>query len=255
MPAVAGAEGFAHDGSSEVGVVLSHGFTGSPFSVRPWAEHLVAQGCSVRVPLLPGHGTDWREMNRTTWPQWYGELERAHDELAARCDVVFACGLSMGGALALRLAQQRQDLAGLVLVNPSVMSLRKDIRFVPLLSKVVASVAPISDDIAKPGVSEHAYPRTPLRALASLTRLWAAVRADLPKVTQPLLLLHSAVDHVVEPENAAVILAEVGSTDATEVVLEHSYHVATLDHDAPLIHDRSAEFIHRVTAERTRDRA
>ena len=254
MPAVAGAESFAHDGSTEVGVLLSHGFTGSPFSMRPWADHLVAKGFSVRVPLLPGHGTDWRDMNRTTWPQWYGDLERAYGELAERCDTVFAFGLSMGGALVLRLAQEHPELAGLVLVNPSVMSLRKDVKLIPVLSKVVPSVAPISDDIAKPGVTEHAYPRTPLRALASLAKLWRVVRGDLPKVTQPLLLLHSAEDHVVEPENSAVILAEVASTDVTEVVLANSYHVATLDHDAPVIHDRSVEFLDRVRAERAGDR-
>ncbi|EWC64051.1 putative esterase/lipase [Actinokineospora spheciospongiae] len=254
MPAIAGAESFTHDGSTDVGVLLSHGFTGSPFSMRPWADHLVAEGYSVRLPLLPGHGTDWREMNRTGWPQWYGELESALADLRARCDTVFVFGLSMGGALALRLAQEHPDVAGLALVNPSVMTLRKEVRFVPLLSRVVRSVAPISDDIAKPGVSEHAYGRTPLRALASLAKLWGTVRRDLPKVTQPVLVLHSAVDHVVEPENSAIVLAEVSSTDVTEVVLDNSHHVATLDHDAPVIFARSVEFIRRVRAERAGDR-
>jgi len=254
VPAIAGAESFTHDGSTDVGVLLSHGFTGSPFSMRPWADHLVAEGYSVRLPLLPGHGTDWREMNRTGWPQWYGELESALADLRARCDTVFVFGLSMGGALALRLAQEHPDVAGLALVNPSVMTLRKEVKFVPLLSRVVRSVAPISDDIAKPGVSEHAYGRTPLRALASLAKLWGTVRRDLPKVTQPVLVLHSAVDHVVEPENSAIVLAEVSSTDVTEVVLDNSHHVATLDHDAPVIFARSVEFIRRVRAERAGDR-
>ncbi|SDC48642.1 alpha/beta hydrolase [Actinokineospora iranica] len=255
MPAIAGAESYAHDGSTEVGVLLSHGFTGSPFSMRPWADHLVEQGFSVRVPLLPGHGTTWREMNRTAWPQWYGQVEASLAELRERCETVFVFGLSMGGALCLRLAQEHGDeIAGLVLVNPSVMTLRKEVRFVPLLSRVVASVAPISDDIAKTGVSEHAYARTPLRALASLAKLWETVRRDLAKVTQPVLVLHSAVDHVVEPENSAIVLAGVSSADVTEVVLENSYHVATLDHDAPVIFDRSVEFVRRVRAERAGDR-
>ncbi|MGW5052482.1 alpha/beta hydrolase [Actinokineospora sp. NPDC004072] len=249
MPAIAGAEQFAHDGSTEIGVVLSHGFTGSPFSLRPWADRLVAEGFSVRLPLLPGHGTRWQDMNRTTWPQWFGEIDAAFVELRERCSAVFAFGLSMGGALCLRLAQVRgADVAGLVLVNPSVMSLRRDIRLVPALSRLVPSIRPISDDIAKPGVTEHAYPRTPLRALASLTKLWAAVRADLPAVAQPLLLMHSAVDNVVEPENSKVVLAEVSSTDVTEVVLANSRHVATLDHDADLIFDRSVAFARRVGA-------
>lgn len=83
--------------------------------MRGWAEHLGAAGYTVRVPLLPGMGT-WKDLNATTWHDWYGELERAHDELAARCSTVFAAGLSMGGLLATFGA--RPSLAGLVLVNP-----------------------------------------------------------------------------------------------------------------------------------------
>ncbi|GAA4417066.1 alpha/beta hydrolase [Actinokineospora soli] len=249
MAGIAGAEEFAHDGSTDIGVLVSHGFTGSPFSMRPWADRLVAEGFSVRLPLLPGHGTRWQDMNRTTWPQWYGAVESSFLELRERCSSVFVMGLSMGGALCLRLAQVHGDaVAGLVLVNPSVMSLRREIKLVHALSRVVPSSKPISDDIAKPGVTEHAYPRTPLRALASLTKLWATVRADLPKVTQPLLLLHSAVDNVVEPENSKVVLAGVSSADVTEVVLENSRHVATIDHDADLIFDRSVAFARRVGA-------
>jgi carboxylesterase len=75
---------------------------------------------------------------------------------------------------------------------------------------------------------------------------WGDIKADLGKVTAPLLLLHSRVDHVVEPSNAAWILANVASTDVTEVWLEDSYHVATIDNDAPLIFDRSLEFVHRL---------
>ncbi|WP_026421483.1 alpha/beta hydrolase [Actinokineospora inagensis] len=246
---------FAHDGSTEVGVLLSHGFTGSPISMRPWADRLVAEGYSVRLPLLPGHGTTWQEMNRTVWTEWYAELETAFAELTDRCATVFVFGLSMGGALCLRLAEEHGSrVAGLVLVNPSVLSLRRAIRLLPLLSRIVPSVTPIANDIAKPGVSEHAYPRTPLRALASLAKLWETVRRDLPRVDQPVLLLRSAVDHVVEPENAAAILGGVSSGDVTEVVLENSYHVATLDHDAPVIFDRSVEFVRRVRAERAGDR-
>ncbi|HVK26459.1 MAG TPA: alpha/beta fold hydrolase [Actinokineospora sp.] len=249
MPAIEGAQAYAHDASTEIGVVLSHGFTGSPFSMRPWADHLVEQGYSVRVPLLPGHGTRWQDMNRTEWPQWYGAVSSAFAELRERCDKVFVFGLSMGGALVLRVAEEQgADVAGVVLVNPSVMTLRKEMRFIGPLSKVVSSLKPISDDIAKPGVSEHAYPRTPLKAVHSLTHLWAQVRRDLARVDQPLLVLHSAVDHVVEPENSREILARVSSADKTEIVLDNSYHVATLDNDAQLIFDSSVEFVRRVVA-------
>ena len=73
------------------------------------------------------------------------------------------------------------------------------------------------------------------------------VRADLPKVTAPVLLLHSRVDHIVEPVNSEVVRDGISSTDVTDIVLERSYHVATLDHDAELIFTSSVEFIEKVT--------
>src|SRR5579875_2112888 len=88
-------EPFAADGG-RVGVVVSHGFTGTPASMRPWAEHLAAAGYTVRLPLLPGHGATWRETNQTRWPQWYATVEAAFQELRERCETVFAVGLSMG---------------------------------------------------------------------------------------------------------------------------------------------------------------
>jgi carboxylesterase len=251
-----GAEPYSHDGSAEVGVLFCHGFTGSPQSLRPWAEALAGTGdpeggATVRLPLLPGHGTRWQDMNRTGWPDWYGALETELAALRARCASVFVFGLSMGGTLALRLAQQHPDIAGLVLVNPSVTTLRKDAKLLPVLSRVLPSMPGIGSDIAKPGVTELAYPRLPLKAAASLGELWRIVRADLGSVRQPLLLLHSKVDHVVEPVNAEIVLAGVSSTDVTDQVLPDSFHVATLDHDGPAIIDASIEFSRRVHRERT----
>src|SRR3954452_23036284 len=96
------ADGDATSPHGRVGVLLSHGFTGSPASMRPWAEHLAAQGYAVSLPRLPGHGTTWQEMNRTTWADWYAEVERAFLALANQVDTVVVGGLSMGGALVLR---------------------------------------------------------------------------------------------------------------------------------------------------------
>lgn len=250
-----GAEPFAHEGSDDIGVLLCHGFTSTPQSMRGWAEHLAEAGHTVRCPLLPGHGTRWQELNRTTWRDWYGAVEQALDELRDRCRSVFVFGLSMGGTLTLRLAELHPDIAGIVLVNPSVMTLRKEAKLLPVLSRVVPSMAAIAGDIAKPEVVELAYSRLPLRGMASLQQMWSVVRADLGSVRQPLLLLHSAVDHVVEPENSAIVLNEVGSQDVTEVVLDDSYHVATLDHDAPRIFSDSVEFVHRVHSARVGESA
>jgi carboxylesterase len=243
---------FSHDGTGangEIGVLLCHGLTGTPQSLRPWAEHLAAQGYTVRLPLLPGHGTRWQDANRTGFADWLATVTTSLAHLNARCRAVVVCGLSMGGTLTLRLAQLHPEaISGIVLVNPSILSLRWDVKFLPVIKHFVPGLRGIASDIADPSAAEDGYDRTPLKATDSLRRAWSVVRADLPSITMPVLLLHSAVDHVVEPENSRVLLAEIGSRDVTEVVLQRSFHVATLDYDAPEIFARSSEFIARVTA-------
>lgn len=251
MSVLPGAEPFHHDGG-RVGVVLCHGFTGSPQGLRDWARALADAGHTVRLPLLPGHGTSWHDLNRTRWTDWYAEVDRALTELRERCDAVVVAGLSMGGALALRLAQEHpDDVAGVVLVNPSVSSQdRRLTLLLPWLRHVVPSFPGIGSDIKKTGAVELAYDRAPLHAVHSLTRLWQVVSADLGRVTAPVLLLRSAVDHVVPASSSAAVLAGISSGDVTEIVLPDSYHVATLDHDADRIVEESLRFVERVAAGR-----
>jgi carboxylesterase len=231
-----------------IGVLLSHGFTGSPASMVPWGKHLAGLGYGVAVPRLPGHGTTWQELNKCRWADWYGEVQRAFDKLEANCDQVVVGGLSMGAALVLQLAADRgRDVAGIVVVNPAVNTQRKDVLALPVLQHAVGSFPGIANDIKKPGVEEHGYPRTPLKAARSMMLGWKQVRRDLPKVTSPLLMFRSAEDHVVDPSSGRIIVASVSSRDLTERILEHSYHVATLDNDASVILEESAEFVRRVT--------
>jgi len=246
MPLLPGAEPYSHEGGP-VGALVLHGFTGQPTSVKPWARHLADAGLSVEVPRLPGHGTRWQDMNITTWQDWYAEADRAFSELSQRCETTFVMGLSMGGSLSLRLAEERGDeVAGLVLVNPAVHSERPDRFLLPLLRLFVPAFPGISNDIKKAGADEGAYDKIPLKAAYSLTHLWSAVREDIGRVRQPLLLFRSSEDHVVEPSNAAWILSHVSSTDVAEVVLEDSYHVATIDNDAETIFAGSLDFVRRV---------
>jgi carboxylesterase len=228
-----------------VGVLLSHGFTGCNQSMRPWAEFLRAAGLTVVAPRLPGHGTTVQDMNTTTFQDWYGEVERSFEALRARCQTVFAMGLSMGGTLVLRLAELHpDDVAGVVTVNASLATARKDAKLLPLLSKVVASFPGIGSDIKKPGVTEQAYPKIPLKAAYSLQQAWPVVRADLPKITCPVLVFRSEIDHVVEPISGQAL--REGCVHAEERVLLDSYHVATLDNDAPTIFDGSLDFVRRL---------
>jgi carboxylesterase len=246
MPLLPGAEPYRHDGGS-IGALLCHGFTGTPQGMRPWGQHLGEAGLSVRVPRLPGHGTTIQEANLTTWHDWYAELERNFLELSTQCDQVFVMGLSMGGTLAIRLAEEHGDeINGLVLVNPSLLTKRPDRFLLPALRLVVPSWTGIASDIKKAGSVELAYDRIPMKAAYSLSKLWGTTRADLAKVTQPLLIFRSASDHVVEPDSTVLLKQKVSSVDVREVVLENSYHVATLDNDAPTIFEGSVEFVRRL---------
>jgi len=242
-----GAEPFHHDGS-DVGVLLCHGFTGTPQSLRPWGEYLADRGYSVRIPLLPGHGTTWQEMNQTRWEDWYAAVDATFRELHEASERVVVCGLSMGGALALQLAQGHGPrISGLVLVNPAVKFEDPRTLLLPVLKHVVGSLVAIGNDVKKPGVTELAYTRTPLKAAHSQLVAWQSVVRDLPEVTQPVLLLRSPQDHVVPASSSALILSRISSLDVTEILLEDSYHVATIDNDAQRIFDESAKFIERTT--------
>lgn len=242
-PVVPGAEPLTLDGG-RVGVLLIHGFTGSPASMIPWARDLAERGHRVSVPRLPGHGTSWQDLNRTGWQDWYAEVDQALTALRAHCDAVAVAGLSMGGCLALRLAQQRpDDVAALILVNPAIALRNKALVLLPVLKRLLPSLPGIGNDIKKPGTDELGYDRTPLRALASQLVLWKSVRADLDRVTQPLLYFKSDTDHVVDPWSRELIMAGVSSPTAELVALHDSYHVATIDNDAPLIYSTTAEFI------------
>jgi carboxylesterase len=229
-------------------VLVLHGFSASPRSMRPWAEHLAAHGFRVDLPRLPGHGTTWRELNVTGWQDWYAGAERALLDLAdATGRPVGVGGLSMGGALALRLAQQHPDVVrGLVLVNPVISIVDPRVRVLRLLRLLTPSLRGIAGDVAKPGADEGGYDRTPLHALYSLSQLWAMVRADLGRVTTPMLVYRSRQDHVADPSSVALLRERTASRDRVFVVLERSYHVATLDHDAQTIFDGSVELFARL---------
>ena len=236
-------------GGLRVGVLLQHGFTGSPYSMKPWGRALADRGYAVEVPLLPGHGTSWEDCNTVGWQDWYAATSRAFVKLRAENDAVVVCGLSMGGSLVLRLAADHPDaVAGIVLVNPAVNTTRLDVKALPVLKRVVPSMPGIANDIKKPGVEELGYSRTPLKAADSMMREgWKPLRGHLPRITAPLLLFKSTVDRVVDPSSLDIIRSNVSSRDFTERLLTESYHVATLDNDAETIFAESADFIARVT--------
>lgn len=243
MSVIPGAEPFSREGGP-VGVLLCHGFTGSPQTVRPWAEFLADAGMTVSVPRLPGHGTTWQEMNRTRSEDWFAEAERNFELLRAKTDEIILMGLSLGGCLALRIAELRgAAVRGLVLVNPSLAPDTKLFALAPVMKLFVPSLKGIGSDIKKPGMQEIAYGRVPVKAAATLPRLWRATRAGLDQLSQPVLVYRSTTDHVVGPASLQLLRAALPAGQLTVRDCENSYHVATLDNDAPEIFAGSLEFV------------
>ena len=236
------------------GVVVVHGFAGSPRSTRPFGQRLAAAGYSVDVPLLPGHGTDIGDLARTRYRDWAEHLQRTVDHFAERCERVVLIGQGVGGTLSLDLASQRPDqIERVVVINPQITAptslwaraapLGQFV--VPYLPRRLAGLP--RDDIARPDVHEGAYPLVATRAARSVIRELPRIRHQLLDVTQPLLVVHSTVDHLVPPSDALELLELVGSGDVRELVCERSYHVVLLDHDAPIVERAVLGFLEDVT--------
>lgn len=242
-----GADPMSVEGSA-IGVLVLHGFTGNPQSMRPLAEAYAKAGYSVEMPLLRGHGTVIDDMIPTRWEDWSSDAEAAYERLAARTEKVVVVGLSMGGSLTLWLASRHPEILGIVCVNPAIDAAEEVLDVLRAMIEEGETIIPgIGSDIAKPDVAESAYPETPLAPVVSMFEAITALRPNLDKVTAPLLLFTSPEDHVVPPNDSDIVAAAV-SGPVERVTCERSYHVATLDYDSELIIDRSLAFISTVTA-------
>lgn len=232
-------------------MAICHGFTGSPLSVLPWAEHLASQGYAVTVPLLPGHGTDWRHLARTRWSDWYRTFEDAYLELGRSTETCFVAGLSMGGAIAL-LTASRHNVAGVSVVNPGLSFYDRRVRVIGLLKYFQQTTLPLEEEQATAAVTNDGdYSRTPLSAVHELKKLFGAAARGLTKVTAPVQVFKSRTDSVVPPTSLALLRKGLGR-HLTEVVdLHASGHVATLDVDAPEIFAKSSDFFHALARQNT----
>ena len=239
------------DGSGvnkEIGVVLVHGYTGSPSSMRPWAEYLNQQGYTVRVPLLPGHGTKPEDLSEIKWQQWPEKIESELDELRKNCTKIFICGFSMGGGTTLHVATKRSDkIAGIILVNPMIHLPFIGTKLAYLLSRIKKYRSSAGDDIKRPGVTQGGYEVMSTEGIYQILQMLKYTRANLHRVSVPMQLFHSVDDHTLPVSNTEIVMERVGSLSKERIELTNSFHVATLDYDAEVIFENSRMFIERNT--------
>jgi carboxylesterase len=252
-PIRSGAEPLSRDGSgalSSVGILLVHGFTGSPVSLRPLAELLSKRGFAIEMPRLPGHGTTPRDLLPFRYADWRAEAKAALERLRQRTTTQVAVGLSMGGTLVLDLGTT-EPLHGVVSINAQILDRGGVVvKLAPLIEKLLplapASAAGLKKNDIKRGGEEDAYDLVAAAAGNSLVKALPEVRGRLGQLTMPLLVIYSRDDHCVSPASSQALPSLVGTKRVTVLELLDSYHVATLDNDLPLIEASVASFAESV---------
>jgi len=229
-----------------VGVLLIHGFTGSPPEMRLVGDYLHQRGLTVSGPLLPGHGTTVENMNRCQWTDWTGHVEQALADLQARCETVFVGGFSMGSLLTLYLAAHHPELPGAILYSPAVVVADRLIHLTPVL-KYLLRKRPKSDasDLTDPEADLRlwSYEENPIFAAHELLKLIRQVRRALPQVVCPTLVIHSTLDTAIHPDSARLTYEQVGSADKKLVTLHNSGHCITIDSEWESVAEKTYEFI------------
>jgi len=230
--------------NGKVGVIFVHGYTGSPISLRPWADYFSEKGYSVSVPLLPGHGTRPEDLNLIKWPAWTSKVESEVEWMLEQGMRPFIFGLSMGAGPALHVAiTNASQISGIVLVNPMI-----HLKLIPhqlawAISRFHTMRESIGNDIKKPGVTEHGYDSLPVVGLYQVLKMLSSVRKRLAEVKTPVMLFHSRDDHTLPVSNTEIIMKKLGSAEKQRIELVNSYHVATLDYDQEIIFENSLIFV------------
>ncbi len=227
------------------GCLLLHGFTASHTEVIALGKFLAEHNLTFSIPTLPGHGTHSADLFNYTWRDWFECVKQAHARLAAECEEVFVCGMSMGGTLALHLAAHR-PVRGVVSLAAPIHYPNWQVRAVRLIKsvkrfRVKRGGEDVHDLSAKAELGS--YRRYPYYAVDQLFQLLTHMRTDLPEIVQPLLIMHSRNDHTVDFENAQIIYDEVSSQDKRLVELTESYHIITVDYDRDKVQNELLGFI------------
>ncbi len=239
---ITGAEPFFLKGNN-IGILLCHGFVGTPQSVRDLGEQLHSYGFTVLAPRLSGHGTTIYDMETAKHTDWLSDLEESFFQLKKTCQTVFVIGQSMGGALSLRLAAKFPEINGVMTINAALQ--------VPAFDQYRSGNGPRfieegAPDIKDPQATEITYNHVPLTAVLELQKLIDETPKHLDAVRSPVLVLTSPEDHVVPPENSIQILQTISSTVKEQILLQNSYHVASLDYDKDRIAAICNKFVTRL---------
>lgn len=238
---ISGAESFFIPGN-HTGILICHGFNGTPQSMAYIGECLAKAGFTVYAPLLKGHGTCAEDMETCSYQEWIQDIQDAYNTLKKTCSNIVVMGQSMGGALALLLAG-RESCCGIITLNAALE--------VPWYETFKHTSTPRfilegKPDIHDPSAYEITYPSVPLKAVHQLLLLMQESRQNLHHVSCPVLICSSPDDHVVPAYCSMEIFQSISSSEKERIALPSSYHVASLDYDKDKIVMESLSFIERL---------
>lgn len=236
--------GFKLEGGP-VGVLMLHGYTGSPAEMRLIADFLNGRGLRISAPLLPGHGTVPADLNRVAWTDWTRSAEQALSELAEQCKTVFVIGLSMGALLTLYLAAKNPRLPGAVVYSPALIVANRLIRLAPLGKYLIPMFPKRKSHFTDPQARGRiwSYDRYPTFGAHETGKLIREVKRLLPRIVSPLLIVHSRLDRDIRPESARLVYERVGSKDKELLMLNNSTHALTVDSEWERVAEKTYQFI------------
>lgn len=241
MAVMKGAEPFLLPGGNR-GVLLTHGFTGSPSEMRLLGKFLQAKGFTVLAPRLLGHGSTVEEMAQTSWPHWYAAVEDGYHLLSGLCKEINSVGLSMGGLLSLKLASEYKVNKIAVLSAPIHIA-DKRLPLLPVYSKFRGFIPKRRKRMNVDPIYSVSYNAIPLRSLNSLMQLIKSMEEVLPCITAPALVMQSKAEHTVIPDSAQYIYDRLPNPDKKLIWLEHSGHILTLDTEREKVFHAVAEWL------------
>jgi len=234
-------------GRGRAAALCLHGLTGTPYEVRSLGEAISAAGIRAVGPALPGHNETPERLAATPYTDWL-EAARAHfQRLRGEYESVFVVGMSMGGLLALALAEEEPVDALATIGTPLV--LHHPFAWLIPLVKYLRPMSPKSSgsDIRDPVArARHAgYAVMPLNSVHELQRLQRLVRPRLAQITAPILVAHGVHDQTASPRDAVEIRDSVSSEVREYLLLAASGHIVPVDFDGPALAQAIAEFLAR----------
>ncbi len=249
------AEPFFFPGSS-IGVLLVHGFTGTPKEMRWMGEYLNREhGFTCLGVRLAGHATKPEDMIRANDTDWLLSVEEGYHLLSGAAEHIYLAGLSMGGVLSLTMAAQLPAAGVIALATPYDLPKDWRLNYTAWLSKLQpylpkGSEPPGAGWFDQQAWQEHiSYPQNPLRAIGELKKLLKRMRAALPRVTAPTLLIYSKDDVYLPLGSEASmnsIYQHLGTKRKDKLLITGSGHVLTRDAQRETVFKAAADFIHRL---------